>query len=679
MRIQEPHPSTLRAASSGLVTVFLAACSILGVASSAAAVSYDAELVSADIFRNMATDGQYEMTVVYRNTGTLSWSEQDLVRLAVNPIPGLSGYRWGTTGRVLLSQTVAPGAEVTLTFDVVAPTTSGHHPFNVRMLKEGSFTFGDAFEDSVEVHDMSQAIVVDGEAFREGAQGRSWIPVGATIAPWHSSFSAACNSPSLPPGQKIWCEFELGNKTLAEANFDSTFADLARQGTNVVRSGFVGDLFETSRGVFETNYCDHFNWVLDKASEYGIRMIFSMSAPTRLQSLYNTEFCGAGSSSQVNCNGGNFPTTLKAVILDQEARDFTIERVWNFIGQCGLLDRPEILSYRLFDEPLIPSHTDRQREFLVQLWNDFVNEEFGSVSLALSSWGFTNLSLPHPPSTCGAAGNLLCPPTPNIFCVERLGGWGQFAKDYRKFFDTAYQEAYQEIVDALRNTADPACFPDCPCEATGCSDQDALMAVSFPSHIYYPTSGPNSPSAECEGVGAFSQDHGQWSDPGWSSEVFDYVALNVADWREAGTDWPILQLWVDYVRSEKPVVLHEFGRRADAPGGTTEQQDVTLNQTLNMVDRFGNGGQFHFYRDFEGFGGPAYGAKEKDGDPRPVFGEFPLIMDSLKTARDTVSESPIQLTIDPYSHVLLTNAILDALNDHQNASDDGVVRVVRDP
>ncbi len=658
----------------------LLALAFTALPASAQTPVYDAKLARVDIFRNMATSGQYETILYYENTGTATWSEQDQIRLAIFPIPGLMPTnRWGTNGRLLLSEDIDPGGFATFTFTATAPVQAGHFTLLVQMIKESDFGFGEVLQESIEVNDMSQAIVVDGDNFREGSLGREWIPVGATIAPWYTDFSAACDQQSLGLGQRIWCEFEDGDDpNLVKANYEETFQDLARQGVNTVRSGFIGELFEPSIGQFNNSYCTHFNWTLDKAAEYGIRMIFSMSAPTRLQSLYDTQFCGTGASA-VDCDANFFPTTLKPVILDPAVRDFTIERVWNFIGECDLLDRPEILSYRLFDEPLVPSDADRNRNFLVQLWQDHVIQTFGSVGNATAAWGFGMMN--QPPSTCGDAGTLLCPPGPSDFCVEQTGPMANLAREYRRFFDVAYQNAYDDVSQALTDTANPQCTGVCPCETRpgGCPPQRALMSASFPSHIYVSATSPSSPSNECEGTGNFVADSGQWADPGWASEVFDYVALNVADWREAA-DWPILKLWIDYVRGGKPVVLHEFGRRADASGGPWEQWQVSLDQTRGAMDRHANGGQFHFYRDFQGFGGPVYGAKDIAGCPRPVFDSFPQLMERLKTARDTVNiETGAPLDVEPYSKVLLTNSILEALSAHQSRSAGGIVPIQRIP
>ncbi|MEM8930654.1 MAG: hypothetical protein AAGE94_05735, partial [Acidobacteriota bacterium] len=140
-------------------------------------------------------------------------------------------------------------------------------------------------------------------------------------------------------------------------------------------------------------------------------------------------------------------------------------------------------------------------------------------------------------------------------------------------------------------------------------------------------------------------------------------------------------------RGDKPAVLHEFGRlwladfEADpSQPAAAKQRAVTLAQIDNAVERHVSGGQFHYYREFEGRNAIFYGAKEKTGAERPVFADFPLIFDSLKQARSgSIDVSPTVLTINPYSHVLLNNAVLDALAAHAAAAEDGVVRVVRAP
>lgn len=87
----------------------------------------------------MAAGQNYNVSVRMRNSGTSTWLPSENFRLgAENP---QNNYNWGFN-RVLLSASVAPGAEYTFSFGITAPATSGTYNFQWRMLKEGFEWFG---------------------------------------------------------------------------------------------------------------------------------------------------------------------------------------------------------------------------------------------------------------------------------------------------------------------------------------------------------------------------------------------------------------------------------------------------------------------------------------------------------------------------------------------------------
>jgi len=103
----------------------------------------------------MQVGRQYSVAVTMRNTGTNSWASATSYKLgSQNP---QDNSTWGMT-RVTPPSTVAPGAEVTITFMVTAPSTPGTYNFQWRMIQEGVAWFGD-YTPNVSVSVASAAMV----------------------------------------------------------------------------------------------------------------------------------------------------------------------------------------------------------------------------------------------------------------------------------------------------------------------------------------------------------------------------------------------------------------------------------------------------------------------------------------------------------------------------------------
>jgi NTE family protein len=99
----------------------------------------DAQFVAQTVPSQMAPGSSQQVSVTMRNTGNLAWPVSGAYRLgSQNP---QDNSTWGL-GRVELPRTVGVGTEVTIPFTVTAPSASGTHHFQWRMLQEGVEWFG---------------------------------------------------------------------------------------------------------------------------------------------------------------------------------------------------------------------------------------------------------------------------------------------------------------------------------------------------------------------------------------------------------------------------------------------------------------------------------------------------------------------------------------------------------
>ncbi|GDY22131.1 hypothetical protein LBMAG56_34780 [Verrucomicrobiota bacterium] len=83
----------------------------------------------------------YPVSITMTNTGTTTWTAEELYRLASqNPLDNLA---WGLN-RVVLPASVPPGGTAQFDFNVTAPTTPGVYQFQWQMVQEGKAIFGEA-------------------------------------------------------------------------------------------------------------------------------------------------------------------------------------------------------------------------------------------------------------------------------------------------------------------------------------------------------------------------------------------------------------------------------------------------------------------------------------------------------------------------------------------------------
>jgi hypothetical protein len=111
------------------------------------APSNQAEFVSQSVKTAMYVGESYQVSVTMRNVGNTTWPAGSTYKLgSQNP---QDNFTWGLN-RVVLTQAVAPGAQVTIDFIVTAPGTKGTYNFQWRMVQEGVEWFG-ALTQNVQV------------------------------------------------------------------------------------------------------------------------------------------------------------------------------------------------------------------------------------------------------------------------------------------------------------------------------------------------------------------------------------------------------------------------------------------------------------------------------------------------------------------------------------------------
>lgn len=99
-----------------------------------------AQFISMSVPAQMYVGQPYQVSVTMRNTGVTTWTSEQAHRLGSQAPQDT--LRWGL-GRVALTSPVTPGAQVTFTFTVTAPSTAGTYSFQWRMLQELVEWFGD--------------------------------------------------------------------------------------------------------------------------------------------------------------------------------------------------------------------------------------------------------------------------------------------------------------------------------------------------------------------------------------------------------------------------------------------------------------------------------------------------------------------------------------------------------
>jgi RHS repeat-associated protein len=137
----------------------------------------NAAFVSQSVPAVMTPGQSYPITVTMQNTGNTPWTSANLYRLgAQNPQDNTT---WGVA-RVELPSSVAPGASVTFSFNVTAPSTPATYNFQWRMVEDNVEWFGD-FTPNVAVKDgVNDSAFVSQNVPATMAPGQSY-PITVTM------------------------------------------------------------------------------------------------------------------------------------------------------------------------------------------------------------------------------------------------------------------------------------------------------------------------------------------------------------------------------------------------------------------------------------------------------------------------------------------------------------------
>jgi hypothetical protein len=98
----------------------------------------DAAFVSQSVPTSMTSGQTVAVSVTMRNSGTTTWAPVTYMLGSLNFAGNLT---WGLN-QVALPSSVAPGAQVTFTFSVIAPAVAGTYNFQWGMLQSSVGSFG---------------------------------------------------------------------------------------------------------------------------------------------------------------------------------------------------------------------------------------------------------------------------------------------------------------------------------------------------------------------------------------------------------------------------------------------------------------------------------------------------------------------------------------------------------
>jgi RHS repeat-associated protein len=190
----------------------------------------NAQFIGQTVPATMTSGQTYSVTVVMKNTGTVSWNSADGVKLGVQNAPDNS--TWGRT-RVLLPASIAPDETVSFTFPVVAPAAFSGRTYNFQwqMLQEGVVWFGamtpnvavvvpaavvtDSYRRQVEYDEVGQVIVVRGNS---GQNSRFTYSPDGDMTAEIDSLGKATTATYGPMGELVSLTDPTNSKTSFEYN-----------------------------------------------------------------------------------------------------------------------------------------------------------------------------------------------------------------------------------------------------------------------------------------------------------------------------------------------------------------------------------------------------------------------------------------------------------------------------
>jgi uncharacterized protein affecting Mg2+/Co2+ transport len=116
----------------------------------------------------------YPLSVTFKNNGSATWPAGGEWRLGSQN--ARDNETWGFN-RVQMPSAVAPGGQVTFTFNVTAPSTSGSYNFQWRMVHDGVVWFGDTTPNVVVT--VGAPSTLQGASFENPAvSGYQYNPTG---------------------------------------------------------------------------------------------------------------------------------------------------------------------------------------------------------------------------------------------------------------------------------------------------------------------------------------------------------------------------------------------------------------------------------------------------------------------------------------------------------------------
>lgn len=197
------------------------------------------------------------------------------------------------------------------------------------------------------------------------------------------------------------------------------------------------------------------------------------------------------------------------------------EWVKTYLTQAGIKDHPAVMCWELAWEP-IHSPWNHGLDFVIEHWNRWVVQRYGSVENAFADWGY------RPALT--ADGKL---PVPTVEMATQHGEWDVMVAAFRRAWSDILSAEYRKVVRELR-----------------AFDPQHLISFRFgacgiPSgHAF----------AHAHSVGTLK--HVDFMNPEGYSLMKGWTTVTPPDdWRKGG----LVTLFYRHFSSEKPVVWMEFG------------------------------------------------------------------------------------------------------------------------
>lgn len=112
----------------------------------------DAEILDRHFPQTLVVGEQVSVSIRLRNTGNVTWSEKNQIRLGSVGDAGGTGALFGDIRiRLPADVRIPPGAEAGFTFRITAPERPGTYPVRYRMVWENTSWFGEVIEQSIQV------------------------------------------------------------------------------------------------------------------------------------------------------------------------------------------------------------------------------------------------------------------------------------------------------------------------------------------------------------------------------------------------------------------------------------------------------------------------------------------------------------------------------------------------